>query len=126
MHTVRFNSSTSVIVLDVKLKAKGTTIGKLVLDTGASFLVIRWKLAQAIGLTFDPNRIIKTTTATAVETVPKVVIPEVEVLGKTARNVEAVIKDLPIESHVDGLLGLSFLRHFKLEIDFKKGLLSLE
>ncbi len=31
----------------------------------------------------------------------------------------------PDTSRVDGLLGLSYLRNFKVEIDFKKGILTL-
>lgn len=47
------------------------------------------------------------------------------VLGKKIKNVEAIVKDLPPEAPADGLLGLSFLKYFKLTIDFKKGFLSL-
>ena len=80
----------------------------------------------AIGITIDPSKTIQTTTATTVETVPEIIIPEMSVLGKTVKNVEAIVKDLPPETTVDGLLGLSFLRNFKLSIDFKKGELKLD
>lgn len=99
MHTVTFNPSSSVIVLDVKLKAAHTTIGRLVLDTGASYVVLPWKIVSAIGLKIDPQSTIQTATTATVETVPKVVVPEVQVLEKSVKNVEA--------------------------IDFRKGLLSL-
>jgi len=52
-------------------------------------------------------------------------VAKVKVLGKTAKNVPVVIHDLPPESAVDGLLGLSFLRNFVVEIDFKRGKLEL-
>lgn len=123
---MRFDPASSVIVVDAELRASHSAISTLVLDTGASYLVISWKLVNALGITIDPKRTIQTTTATTVETVPQVRIPSVSVIGKTLKNVEAIVKDLPQETHVDGLLGLSFLKNFKLTIDFKKGLLSLE
>ncbi len=126
MQKIIFDPLASVIVLDVRIKAKRVAIARLVLDTGASFVVLRWKLIDAIGLVIDPKKTIRTTTATTTETVPKVIVPEISVLGKKVKNVEAIVKDLPPESHVDGLLGLSFLKHFKISIDFKKGFLSLE
>lgn len=125
MQTISFDPSLPIIPLDVSIKAKRVAIAKLVLDTGSSYTVLRWKLIYAIGLTVNPRKTTQRTTATAVETVPKIIIPEINAFGNGVKNVDAIVKDLPPESHVDGLLGLSFLKHFKLTIDFKKGLLSL-
>lgn len=126
MSTLKFDPQAYSIIVEAKIKARVPTIAQLVVDTGASFVVIPWKLALTVGLEVDPGKIIQTTTATAVETVPIVNIPEISVLGKTVKNVEAIIKDLPPEAPVDGLLGLSFLKHLKLTLDFKKGELKLE
>lgn len=116
-----------LIIVNARIKSKLSTIAaSLVFDTGASSVVLPWKLVSAIGIKIDPDKTIQTTTATTVETVPRIIIPEMTALGKTVRNVEAVIKDLPPQSPAEGLLGLSFLRNFKLTIDFKKGVLSLE
>lgn len=121
----RFNPN-SLIALDVTVKARRFAVSKLVLDTGSSFVVISWRLASAIGINIDQNRTLQTTTASSIETVPKITIPEIAVFGKTVKNVHGVVKDLPSGLPIDGLLGLSFLKHFKLTIDFPKGLLSLE
>lgn len=126
MSTLKFDPQAYSIIVEAKIKARVPTIAQLVVDTGASFVVIPWKLALTVGLEVDPGKIIQTTTATAVETVPIVNIPEISVLGKTVKNVEAIIKDLPPEAPVDGLLGLSFLKHLKLTLNFKKGELKLE
>ena len=126
MNKYSIDTAASVIVLEVKLTARSSAIGRFVLDTGASNIVLPWKLARAIGIMIDPDNMVHTTTATAVETVPEVVIPEVQVLGKSAKNVIGIIKDLPIEARVDGLLGLSFLRHFRLLVDFRDRFITLE
>lgn len=54
-----------------------------------------------------------------------VILPKVKVLGNTVTDVQCLVKDLPQESGVDGLLGLSFLHHFILTLDFVHGRLSL-
>lgn len=126
MSTLSFDLLASVIVVNVVLKAKHPYTAKLVLDTGSSFIVLPWALVTDLGLTIDQNNTVVTTTASMVETVPEISIPEVTFLDKTAKNVRGIVKDLPPESGVDGLLGLSFLKHFKLTIDFAKGLLTLD
>lgn len=123
MSEFRFNPQSPNIILDAKLQGLYPITTTLILDTGASVVVLPWKLISVIGLSIDPKKVVRTTTATAVETVPEVIIPEMRVLGKTVKKVEAIIKDLPPESPAEGLLGLSFLKHFKLTLDFKKGTL---
>jgi len=49
-----------------------------------------------------------------------------KVLGKKVENCEMLIHDLPETSRVDGLIGLNFLKHCKLTIDFTKGILELK
>jgi clan AA aspartic protease (TIGR02281 family) len=126
MSSLRFNPDIHSIVVEASLKSRVTAIANLVVDTGASYVALPWRLVNTIGITIDPKKTLQITTATTVETVPKVIIPEMTVLGKTVKNVEAIVKDLPPQAPVDGLLGLSFLRNFKLTIDFQKGLLSLD
>lgn len=126
MTDLRFDPD-DLIVVNARIRSRLSSIATLlVFDTGASLVVLPWKLVSAIGIKIDPDITVQTMTATAVETVPRVVIPEMTAFGKTVKNVEAIVKDLPPEAPVDGLLGLSFLRNFKLTIDFKKSVLSLE
>lgn len=126
MSTLKFDPDSPSIIVSVKLQGIYPETATLIIDTGASYVMIPWRLATAINLNVDPNKTIPITSATTIEIVPIVTIPEIEFLGKKVKFVKAVIKDLPPTSPAEGLLGLSFLRHFKLTVDFKKGNLSLE
>lgn len=121
MPNLRFNPTGDVIVTEVKLTASLATTARMVFDTGATFVMLPWKIATGIGLEIDPKRIIQTTTASTVESAPLVVIPKVSVLGEEIENVEALVKDLPPKAGVDGLLGMSFIKYFNVEINFEKG-----
>ena len=125
MSTFRFDPNTPAIILEVEIKAKIILHASVVLDTGATFVVLPWRLVTGLGISIDPKELVSTTTATTVESAPVVTIPRVTVLGKRVTNVACLVKELPPESGVDGLLGLSFLRHFRLSIDFRNGKLSL-
>lgn len=125
MANLKFDPDTYGIILEAKIKSHFAEITHLILDTGSSYVMIPWKLAVATNLKITQNQTVQLTSASTLETVPKVIIPEMTVMGKKVKNVEAIVKDLPPEAPADGLLGLSFLKHFKLTIDFKKGLLQL-
>ncbi len=99
----------------------------MALDTGATYVMIPWEIAEILG--HKPHlskKRIDMTTASGVEKVPLITLKLVSVLGKKAANVPAVVHDLPPRSCVDGLLGLSFLKHFKTCQDFKKGILTID
>lgn len=131
MPTLKFSPSSLSIIIEAKVKASRTNIALMVIDSGSSYVTLPWRLATAIDLKVNPIETVQLTSASTVErvpivSIPVVSIPEIEVLGKSIKNVKAIIKDLPPESPADGLLGLSFLKYFKLTLDFPKGLLSLE
>ena len=123
----KFDPKSPVITLYVTLSYLQTRRILMVLDTGATYTMIPWDIAEAIG--YDPaysKKKVTIITASGVEKAPLIVVDRVSVLGKEARDVECVVHDLPEQSRVDGLLGLSFLRKFKICIDFKNGLLEIE
>ena len=99
----------------------------MALDTGASYTMIPWETAEALGLQPEiSDKKANMITASGIEKVPVVKIKSVRTLGKELKDVEVIVHDLPQRSHVDGLLGLSFLRHFKLTIDFRSGYLEID
>lgn len=128
MAQLKFDPAQGVIVVSPLLEGEKALKRKtkMVLDTGATYAMISWELADGLGLKPEKaKKWINLTTASTVERSPIVKVKAITVLGRKAKNVEVVVKNLPKEAYVDGLLGLSFLKNFNLEIDFKGGVLEL-
>jgi clan AA aspartic protease (TIGR02281 family) len=124
----RFDPHAPVIVLSVT--TEGEDIEKMIemaLDTGATYTMIPWEVAEVLG--YDPGASrdrVPLITASGVEKVPLITLKSISVLGKDADNVQTVVHNLPEKSYVDGLLGLSFLRRFKICLNFQNGVLEIE
>ncbi len=72
-----------------------------------------------------PRRI-RITTASGIEWVPRLTLDKIEVLGQRHSNFEVIAHTLPPTAAVDGLLGLDFLRGWRLTIDFRTARIVLE
>lgn len=124
----RLDIRESVIPLKVRVEGK-REVKKvdMALDTGATYVMIPWEIAEVLG--YEPElskERINMITASGVEKAPLITLKAVDVLGKRAENIRAIIHDLPQESYVDGLLGLSFLKNFRVCLDFREGILKIE
>lgn len=122
---MRFDPGTRVIVVPVQLAGPSkATERDLVLDTGASYVMVASRVLEDIGYAItDMDRTIRVTTASGIEDLPLVKLDAVTALGVTVHGVEAVCHDLPAGSGVDGLLGLSFLRHLDLNLHLRSGVI---
>jgi predicted aspartyl protease len=130
MTRVIYDPSASSIVVDLLLEAadtKSSLLIPVVLDTGASLTIVATDIMAQLG--YDPanpslgrQRII---TGSGVEYAPRTTIRSATAIGQKVANMEVLCHDIPPESGVDGLLGLSFLKHFKLTIRFRKGIIDL-
>ncbi len=118
------DSKSPVIILDVVVEGRFTETARMALDTG--YCMIPWRLAKALGLKPElSEEKVETITASGTEIAPIVTLQSVKVLGVEAKNIRAIIHDLPPKSYVDGLLGLSFLRNFNVNLNFKEGILEV-
>lgn len=95
------------------------TYTRLVLDTGASLVVISEGLARQLNI--DPEGIedemeVLVADGSVVKAKP-ILLASVKVEGAEARNVSAVIIKDPGTEGAEGLLGMSFLEHFTIHID---------
>lgn len=127
MCTITFNPRASLIIHDVKLEHTFSRVARMALDTGASITVITPKIAYRLG--FAAEDLIPTsymTTATRTEKVSEVKLLSVSLGDQTISNLEARVFNLPDELKIDGLMGLNFLRHFNITLNFAEGILGLE
>ena len=130
MSRVVYDPSASSIVVDLLLEAadgSSSLLIPVVLDTGASLTIVATDIMAQLG--YDPanprlarQRII---TGGGGEYAPRTTVRSATAIGQRVANLEVLCHDLPPESGVDGLLGLSFLKHFKLTVRFRKGIIDL-
>ena len=107
-------------------KVNGQLVGYFILDTGATFTLVSRAAADSFGIVKGGSTV-RLATASGTIQVPLTLLEEVEVGGAVARHVAAVIHDLPnMPPTIIGLLGLSFLERFRVNLDLTSGLLILE
>ena len=126
MAKVKFDPEAPVIVIYVTIKGRVKETARMALDTGATYIMIPWDIAGALG--YEPERSkerVDMVTASGVERALLITLESVSLGGEEVKRVQALVHDLPPRSYVDGLLGLSFLRNFGLSLDFKEGTLEL-
>lgn len=120
-------AASSPIILYVELIGPRTSrIITMALDTGALFTVIPIETALAIG--YDPVKTpkrVELVTASGIEFVSRLTVRTVRCLGQTVKNVDVICHNLPPQSPVKGLLGLNFLSHFNVHLNFLFGRLEL-
>lgn len=121
-----FDPRAGIILVTATLYGRVELKVQLVFDTGATYCMLPLAVVKKLGIPISKKRTTQTTTASKVESSPLVDIPVMEVLGQRVENVTTLVRDLPPLAGVDGLLGLSFLKHFKVMIDFEEGELSLD
>lgn len=127
---MKYDPSSSVVVVDCLLESADGTFSLVIpvaLDTGASFTVVATDILVQLG--YDPaNPLLKRrriVTGSGIEYAPRMTLRSVTAIGQKVTNLEVLCHDLPAQSGIDGLLGLNFLRRFRLTIRFRKGIVEL-
>lgn len=88
----------------------------LVVDSGASFILINQQTAKDLGVTINESTpFIPSTTVSGMILAPLVTLKSVKVGKAAVENVETVVYSMP--SGQDGLLGNSFLNKFRVVLD---------
>jgi clan AA aspartic protease (TIGR02281 family) len=123
--SVEIDATAPLIVLEASIGKDRYKID-MALDTGASYVMLPWYVAEHLNYDVLSTKRRSIITASGTEIVPVINIDEMTVADGNARNVEAICHDMPHESSIQGLIGLSFLRNFRLLIDFKGGYLEMK
>jgi predicted aspartyl protease len=98
----------------------------MVLDTWAIYTAISWETAKDRG--YDPAgspERVPVITANGVIEVPKLRVQRVAFRELAAQEIDVICHDIPELAEIEGLIGLSFLKHFRLVVDFKRGILDI-
>lgn len=107
-------------------RVNGQPIGYFILDTGATYTSISRHVAATLGIASGESSV-RLATASGVIQAPLALLDEVDIGGAVARNVPVVIHELPnVPPTIVGLLGLSFLERFRVNLDLTSGVLTLE
>lgn len=128
MAKINFDPQSPVIAVDITLEGEGGIKRriKVALDTGATYTMIPWEIAEALGYRPEISKEkVTLITASGIETAAVLEIKRMSFMNETIENVPVVCHDLPPKSFVIGLLGSSFLRHFKITIDYLNGILEI-
>lgn len=105
----------------------GSTPATLIVDTGATYTVISYDVAGALRINVGENTpVTELQTANGVIRAPVVELESVDVGGMKVSRVKAAVHDFSTTTAVGGLLGLNFLKHFRVDIDTAKRTLHLQ
>lgn len=100
--------------------------GSFLVDTGATVVTLSEKMALDLHLDLDGIEPVFVTLADGKNVPAKpVLLKSVQVGEARAENVQAVVLGQHLDGQIDGLLGMSFLRHFLVQISSKEGKLFL-
>lgn len=83
-------------------------------------------MARDIG--YDPAVSEKRTpivTANGVIEAPLITVESIELVELKAEEVDVICHDIPEIAGIEGLLGLSFLKHFRTLVDYLAGILEI-
>ena len=121
---INFTPGTRQIPLTAVLNRSANQ--KFIVDTGASLITIPQSTAEALGLEVDAsNPMRKVYTAGGVRYAPEVTLSSITVEGWEVNDLKALVLDLPNQSEW-GLLGMNYLRRFRMDINTENGVLLLE
>jgi clan AA aspartic protease (TIGR02281 family) len=121
---INFAPGTQQIPLTAVLNRSATQ--KFIVDTGASLVTIPRSTAEELGLEVDAgNPMRKVYTAGGVKYAPEVTLSSITLEGWEVIDLKALVLDLPNQSEW-GLLGMNYLRRFRMDINTENGVLLLE
>ena len=130
MGRVLFNKNDINIIVQVRLFNIDLTLSKranLILDTGASHTCVAPYVINGLGYTVIGGEG-KTITASGTVNKQSITLSKLVAIGESVENIDVSILKFPPEMrilNIHGLLGLDFLRHFDMKINFSSGIVEI-
>lgn len=106
----------------------GSVTAQLMVDTGASIVLISNDAAKRIGVEYEdiPTEIDIIMADGSTAKAKPIILESVKVGDAEVKNVQGAILEKDVVGGVDGLLGMSFLSHFVVKVDSANNQLILE
>jgi hypothetical protein len=125
--SVSFDPQGNLIVVQATLWGpNGIATLRMALDTGSTSTLVNAGPLAFLG--YDPANSAdqaQLATGSGVEMAPLLVIDRLDALEQSRLHLRVICHTLPVNTRLDGLLGLDFLRDKSLLIDFCKGEITL-
>ena len=96
-----------------------------ILDTGATLVVISPNMAKQAHIDTRYSKKIILQTANGLVRVPQVMIDSVQVGHWRQQHIQAAVKTVSVQKNI-GLLGMSFLKAYRMSIDHQRHIITLE
>ncbi len=128
MSELKFNAKSGLIIIQGRITGtKGEAFIDLVLDTGASSVIINSAVLEEIGydLSKEKNEL-EVTTGKGIVKAKHVQVKALEVFEFEKKNTLVVSYKFPTQIKRDGFIGLTFLRNHNICLKFKNGIISFE
>ena len=123
-----YDDSLGVVVVPAEVFGpSGSVVLRLAVDTGATQTMINVGLLAVAG--YDPSLVpdrVQVTTGSGVEYAPRLSVDRIRVLGQERKNFPVLAHTLPPSAHIDGLLGLDYMKGQTLSIDFGRTTVTLK
>jgi clan AA aspartic protease (TIGR02281 family) len=103
----------------------GVLSGPMLVDTGASYCVLTRAVARELGLVARAADSVPVATANGEVTADLVTLDSLQIDDARLAGVDAVVMDA-VEPPLIGIIGLSFLNHFRYSVDHSEGTIQLE
>ncbi|MDQ6953365.1 MAG: TIGR02281 family clan AA aspartic protease [Mariprofundaceae bacterium] len=108
----------------VKARINHVTMS-FILDTGATLVVISPNMAKQAHIDPRYSKKITLQTANGFVRVPQVMIDSVAVGHWKQQHIQAVVQTVSVQKNI-GLLGMSFLKAYRMNIDHQRHIITLE
>lgn len=119
-----FNTGAPYIYLSVFVAADNNTLHEFdaIFDTGAPRTEFSDTALQYAGF-LSATQPISLKNGLQSQKYGKIVLPQIQICGHSIGNLEVFVSHFEKSWGIDALIGLDFLRQFKVEIDYSKGVI---